>query len=162
MFQTRSKRDSADSSELSAALADWEQGDQATEVLSEVSRSRIVARAVDGTRPTALMRTVFFPLRRLALAGAMPLLLLTVMVGYLSHQGMGQAPGLEGVVAPPIFASKTDGEVIFTIANGERAHKVYLSTDPDGFGTVPTMVTRDGAFHDSLSEGPDLVFYRID
>ena len=82
--------------------------------------------------------------------------------GAIRAQDRGQAPGLEGPESPPIFASKTAGEVVFTIANGDRAHKVYLSTAPDRFDNAPALMTRDGAFRDRLSEGPDLVYYRID
>jgi len=148
------------SSELDSAISAWKRHSGGQESLSDVARSRILARAADSSRPAPSLMTLFFPLKRLVLAGVLPLFLLTALIGYLTHQGL---VGLQRPDFPPISASKThDGEVIFRIANGTRAHKVYLSTAPDRFDNAPAFTTRDGAFRDRLNGGPDLVFYRID
>ena len=147
-----------DFQDLNAAIAAWKTSARRSETLSDVVRSRIVARAGD-RKPRPAIRTLFLPFRRLALAGALPVVLLTALVGYATHQSLAPAPGL---VPPPILASKAAGEVIFTIANGNRVHNVYLSTSPDRFENSPAFTTRDGAFRDRLDGGPDLVFYRID
>lgn len=148
------------SPDLDSAISAWKNGSVQAEALSEVARIRILARAANPGRHAPPLRALFFPLRQLVLAGALPLVLLTGLIGYVTLQSLVATPGVEH---PPISASKTsDGEVIFKIANGKRVHRVYMSTSPDRFEQAPGFTTRDGAFRDRLDGGPDLVFYRID
>lgn len=147
---------------LEAAVQTWRSDEAGREVgLSGPARSRVLARAVAGSsRTSAALRPLFFPWCRLVAAGAAPLLALTLAIGYLSLGGpvSDLVPG----TAPVIGAEKRGDEVIFVIANGERAHRVYRSTSPLQFDKAPLATTRGGEFRDRIGEGPGLVFYRID
>ena len=161
----RNKRD--DLPELDRALEAWrarnssENGDNPTETLSGDARSRILRGIRDDVRSRRTpFADLFLPARRLALAGVVPALALAAALGLLVQPAM-QGSGLEAGQGR-LEATKIGGEVVFVLANGDRSHNVYRSTDPKGFGVEPAFVTEDGSFSDSLSSGPDLVFYRID
>jgi len=61
-----------------------------------------------------------------------------------------------------VRAAKNGDEVVFTIANGGRAHRVFKSSVPTNFDPSTAVTVRDGSFRDSADDGSDLVFYRID
>lgn len=142
------------------ALAAWRESGESAEHFSPAARDRILQAAFEG-RPAPLATRLPFrgaPRRfaggLLSLAAAAALLLAVVLVD------RGGAPGGSGAVR--VLASKTDGEVVFTIANGKRAHTVYKSNDPSEFGSSSRIPVRDGAFRDVVDDGSGLVFYRID
>jgi hypothetical protein len=61
-----------------------------------------------------------------------------------------------------LSAEKVDGQVVFTLANGQRDHVVYRSTDPSSFSASDAERLRSNTFAVDANEGPALVFYRID
>jgi len=60
-----------------------------------------------------------------------------------------------------IQAAKAGSEVVFTISNGKRVHRVIKSTDVERFSAA-AMTVEDGRFVDRAESGPVLVFYKID
>jgi len=70
-----------------------------------------------------------------------------------SHQPM---------TAAHLSAAKVDGQVIFTLANGNTNHIVYRSTDPQAFSKASAVKMSGNRFSDEATGGPNLVFYRID
>ena len=60
-----------------------------------------------------------------------------------------------------IQAAKAGSEVVFTISNGHRAHRIIKSTDVERLNAVAVTV-EDGRFRDLAESGPVLVFYKID
>jgi hypothetical protein len=60
-----------------------------------------------------------------------------------------------------IQAEKAGSEVVFTISNGHRAHRVIKSTDAERISAGMATV-EDGRFRDLSESGPVLVFYRVD
>jgi len=145
---------------LDEAVVRWRAAEAPREQLQRTSRARILE-SVGRTEAPRPLGPLFFPVGRLALAGALPLVVLTLMLGFLVTGGPGLAPVGEAGI-PSVQVSKDGSEVIFTIANGQTTHRVYRSGAPDRFDETPTFTTSDGAFVDRLEGGPDLVFYRID
>lgn len=127
--------------------------EQASEVLSEPARARIF----DGMRrPLGKFEALafLFPQARVAAAVAFPLVLTLALL--LSLPG-SIAPGRQ----PKIVAYKDSGNVVFTVANGHKDHRVFKSTDPTRFG-VKEVPGVGGRFSDRADNGIDLVFYRVD
>lgn len=60
-----------------------------------------------------------------------------------------------------IQAAKAGHEVVFTISNGHRAHRVIKSTDVERFGAGRVAV-EGGRFRDLAESGPVLVYYKVD
>jgi hypothetical protein len=103
--------------------------------------------------------SLFVPTRRLALAGIVPLLVLSLAMGYLL---MDPVPSLQGRdPSVRLEVSKQGGDVVFLIANGERPHRVYRSTRPN-VGAEEPYVTAQRVFRDRLDSRGDVVYYRID
>jgi hypothetical protein len=91
---------------------------------------------------------------RLALAAVLPALVLTVGLGALVVLSPDDRP-------VRIEATKVDGDVVFEIANGSRAHRVTRFSR-SGAGQAAEVVTTRGAFRDRLESGTDLVLYRVE
>jgi len=144
--------------DLDSALQEWRQSRPATASLSQPARARILRH-----RPTRIERAVplFFPARRLALATALPLLVLSLMAGYLLMPGGALETATNGNGAV-LHAVRQGDEVVFVIANGGGSHLVRKSNDPSMLADSESFVVSDGAFRDSLDSGTNLVFYRID
>ena len=143
---------------LSAALRDWRAAERSGERLSTTSRARIVESArtrAGANRPRPLV-SLFLPLRGWALAGALPVALLTLALGY----GLGPGPATGPDPAPTLRATRVGDEVVFEIANGGEPHRVYRTTGAGDPGEAVTV--SNGRFRDRLDAGGDLVFYRID
>jgi hypothetical protein len=150
--------------DLDAALREWRSGRRERSELSPAARARIL-------RYSALSRELrirperavplFFPARRLALATALPVLVLSLMVGYLLIPG-GAMQTAESGGGPVLQAVRQGDEVIFTIADGGGSHMVRKSRTPNALEDCETFVVSDGAFRDRLDSGGGLVFYRID
>lgn len=139
-----------------------------TESLSATTRSRIVRQALRPQEPSsrlAPLATLFMPTPRLAFGVAAPAILLTFGLGYWLVPEMARtaAPVPQAVraVGMTVETVKTEGEVIFIIANGHRSHRVYRSVSADNLQGMEASATSEGKFRDGL-EGPDLVFYRIE
>ena len=91
---------------------------------------------------------------RWAFVGSLPVLAIAAVLivsGERSHPTLAQ-----------LTASKVNGEVVFTLANGRTNHVVYSSTDPRFFGGAEAEPLRRNSFRVDANEGPALVFYRID
>lgn len=125
------------------------------EALSESSRATIfdAARRSFGVFESLAF---FFPRSRtIVLAVSFPLVLTLTLLFSLPHS---VTPGRHPV---KITASKDDGNVVFTVANGRSEHRVFKSTDPARFGAKEVPVVR-GRFSDRSDNGLELVFYRVD
>ena len=148
---------------LDAAVTEWRSRKPSEHGrLSGAARDAVLRSATaSDTSPKPRLVELFTPARRLALTGALPAIALAAALGILG-QPRESARVTSDDATRPMHASKMNGEVVFVIANGQRAHNVYRSTDPDQFNNDPAFVTRGGLFSDSLHTGPDLVFYRID
>ena len=122
-------------------------------VLSESARALIFD---DMRRPVGRFEALafLFPHVRVATALAFPLVL---TLGLLLSLPSSIAPGRQ----PKIAAYKDNGNVVFTVANGHKEHKVFKSTDPTRFGVKEVQQVR-GRFADSADNGIELVFYRVD
>ena len=145
-------------SELDGALAAWRAAPEASERLGAATRARIVREATRPERAAAAepLPALFPAGSRLALAAVLPALVLTVALAALV------APALTSRGSGPvrIQATKVNGEVVFEIANGSRAHRVTrFSRSSTGDAEV---VTTRGAFRDRLESGADLVLYRVE
>jgi hypothetical protein len=99
-------------------------------------------------------------MRRLLVAGALPLVLAGVLL--IGIDGGVESPLSPGEGETRVAVFKQGDRVFFNIENGERRHVVYRSTDPVHFERVSGVSVTDGAYHDGLQDQADLVFYRID
>ena len=150
--------------ELERALEQWRQQRPAGQKLSQPARARIFREAM---RPRGSRKRIeaavplFFPARRLALATALPLLLISVMTAYVLMPG-GPIDGAANGDAPILQAVRQGDEVVFTIANGGGKHLVRKSNSAKELANGETFVVSDGVFREQLDSGADLVFYRID
>ena len=79
-------------------------------------------------------------------------------IGVLLLMGRGEVVN----AAAQVRVAKHGDRVVFTIANGDRAHSVYESTDPNRFDSSGRLSTTAGSFVIRADEGADLVFYKID
>lgn len=140
---------------LRQAVEAW-RAEAPVERLSERARGRILRDVVRPDPDRSPWIPLFPPVRRLALAAAVPALVLAVLVSYGTLIGTGT----DGI-APQLLASKQGDEVVFVIANGDQSHRVSRLARPvERHGEA--MVVNDGTFRDRLSSDSRLVFYRID
>jgi len=153
----RKSRKDQDFSLLQQAVNAWREA-----APSERLSSRVRDRILDEARRPAPARTpampLFPPLRRLALAAAVPALALALLLTY----GTLPAPddsALSG--APRLLTSKQGDEVVFVISNGKQAHNVRRLARAAQLRGEP-MAVSNGTFRDRLSSDSQLVFYRID
>jgi hypothetical protein len=61
-----------------------------------------------------------------------------------------------------LSATKVDGQVVFTLANGRANHVVHRSSDPQGLDHATAVKMAGNRYTDETTGGPNLVFYRID
>ena len=91
---------------------------------------------------------------RWAFVGSLPVLAIAatlIVSGERSHPTLAQ-----------LTASKVNGEVVFTLANGRTDHVVYSSSDPSSFRGAEAEPLRSNSFRVDANDGPAVVFYRID
>ena len=93
---------------------------------------------------------------RLALLGAIPVVVLTAIIVTGGHHA-GQSEG-----SGQLTATKVDGQVVFTLANGKKTHIVSASTDPQRFDPAAGVKMTKNRYQVDATGGPNLVFYRID
>jgi hypothetical protein len=109
--------------------------------------------------PGTSLENLFVPAWKRALSAAAPLLLVALLLG-------PQFVSVQSPTAPAevtrVEATKSGGEVVFMIANGDSVHHVYKSNDINMLESVEITVVTQGAFRDRLESDSDLVFYRID
>jgi hypothetical protein len=125
------------------------------EVLSSSSRAVIFDQV---RRPLGVFESLAFLFPRsqaILIAVSVPLALTLALLFSLPHS---LAPGRQ---FERIVAAKDDGNVVFTVANGNGQHRVFASTDPARFGAkeIPAV---GGRFSDRAESGVELVFYRVD
>jgi len=157
-------RESHSTEALDQLVARWRAaggGDDSEERLSAATRARILGLASARESGLPPLGWLFFPAARFALAGALPVVLLSLALSYLGWDGMRGA-AIASHAGTTIQATVDGDRVVFVIANGSRVHRVYKSGTPNRFGEAPEFTTRDGSFVDRVHDGRDLVFYRID
>jgi hypothetical protein len=66
------------------------------------------------------------------------------------------------VASPRLSASKVNGQLVFSLANGKTNHLVYRSTDPHAFDRSTAVKMARNQYTEDATGGPTLVFYRID
>jgi hypothetical protein len=133
--------------------------------LSAAAREAVLDAAIHGQddRRFESLPALFTPTRKLAAAWALPLALAgTLFLGLPRTSGPGG--GREGASPVPttVHVSKDGDRVLFTIANGDRNHRVYRSTTPDRFDPGVAMRVTGGEFVDRLDDRHAVVFYRIE
>jgi hypothetical protein len=144
-------------STVDAAIASWRQAGRGTETLSPSSRADLFARVSAGGPELSGTATLFPPVRRWALAAGIPLVLTCGLAWLAEREGESPRPGLR------IQATKQGEDVVFTIADGRRVHRVVRSETPERFDSESAVRVRSGgSFRDDAETGADLVFYRID
>ena len=139
---------------LNDALAAWKAAER-PETLSDGTRSALFdeVRSIGSGRDAAYVPAVS-RVWRWAFLGALPLV---GMAAVLIVAG-----GQHSAHSPRLTASKVDGQVVFTLANGKTTHMVYRSTRPDGFDGASGVKMSGNRYSDEATGGPNLVFYRID
>jgi hypothetical protein len=149
---------------IDQALAEWRAAEVVPERLSGPVRERILDEIKGGgerrmryTAPASL----FFPLRRFALASAVPALVLALAAGYFLTPGPQGDPALQATTTDLQVLRQGD-EVVFVIANGKTTHMVYKSTEIRGLRTVEPVEVTNGVYRDRIDTETNLVFYRID
>ena len=163
MSQSLKKRKKGEDA-LESALAAWRAAEDGSELFSEPVRQRILDEIKGGGERRlrfSASEPLFFPLRRFALAAAVPALVLALAAGYLLAPGPGGEPVLQA--GPTHLEVLRQGdEVVFVIANGKTTHMVYKSTEIKGLRTAKPVPVTDGVFRDRIDAESSLVFYRID
>ncbi len=148
---------------LADAVADWRAAETGGETLGGPARDRILHSVADSrsARPERVVGSLFLPFGRLVLAGAAPVMLVAVLLGWVAlPRGVDPAAPAGSEAAVTVHVSKRGGDVVFVLENGGRAHRVTRSTSPENGGE--SIVVERGSFRDDLTGGADLVFYRID
>jgi hypothetical protein len=93
---------------------------------------------------------------RFVVVGAIPLVALATLLV------LGARNDLSVTKSGKLTASKVDGHVVFTLANGKKQHLVFRSTDPRSFNPAAGVRMTANRFEVDATGGPNLVFYRID
>lgn len=159
MFVRRKRKDrERDDAVLDRAIVEWQGSRSAGDILGGKSRGRIIDETLNPAHDPAAPASLFLPARRLAMAGALPVLLGVVLLLLLGHAGSYVATGR----AQHILVEKHGGEVVFWIPNGGTRHFICKSADPSRFDCDHGVNVRNGRYTDPIHDGSDLVFYRID
>ena len=108
---------------LEKAIAEWQGSRGGDESLSGHARARIVDESLDPSHDPAAPASLFLPARRLAWAGAIPVLLGLAFTLVLKHAGTS-------TFEERIMAAKKDGQVVFTVADGGKMHYVRRASTP--------------------------------
>jgi hypothetical protein len=139
------------------AIREWRGAREDDPRLQAATRTRIVEAAYEARTEASGYRPLLSRIPMRILAGAVPALAATVVILLFAER-----TGDPSVRPVSVRATKSGDEIVFTIANGRRAHKVYKSSVPNNFDPQSGVVVRDGAFRDAMDDGSGLVFYRID
>jgi len=126
--------------------------------LSAETRDRVINQALRQSTEDEALPALFTPTRRLVVAGVLPLLLAVALVIGIGPQNGSIVPS----GSTSVEVSKKGDQVLFTIANGKRVHRVVRSSEPNRFDGASGVSVTDGAYSEGLSDNQDLVFYRID
>jgi hypothetical protein len=132
----------------------------AEERLSGETRARVLSAALGHDGAGEPLPVLFTPTRRWVVGGALPVLLAaTLLIGI--GPGSGELPTTEAPPPLPRFSKQGD-QMLVSIANGGRQHRVVRSTDPRHFEPSAGVRVTDGAYAEGLGDSSDLVFFRID
>ena len=144
---------------LGVALAAWRNSGTQPR-FTDATRESILQQARHARQDAELPRlaSLFMPIAKIAYAGAVPVLLLALTLGWLG----ATVPLDSGPDAVRIEAGKVDGEAVFRIANGGRVHQVYRSTSPRANAQRELLAATDEQFSDRLGGTTGIVYYRID
>ena len=137
------------------AVVDWRR-EMPAPTLSPDAREAVLRRALDKKAFVGTFPELFMTTRRLVLAGALPLVLLGILVV------LAMLPGTPIDSEPTVMASRVGDRVVFTIGNGNKGHVVYRSTVPHSFDPETGVRVDNGEFAVPVDDGAPVVFYRID
>ena len=140
---------------LEEALGAWRRVERRTEALNAPERVVQVAWSEGNARGFGEFRPTFAPRRwfvGLAAASVMAVAAVTVLT---THDPSSDSP-------VHLAAAKIDGEVVFTIANGNRTHSVKKATHPALLERAEAVRVQNGRYSDAAQDGAAIVFYRVD
>lgn len=139
---------------LDKALKAWRESSK-EETLSGPARSALFSEVRTlGESPEGVFVPSVARAWRWAFLGSVPVVALaTVLMVAGDHHS---------VTGSRLAATKVDGQVVFTVANGKADHLLYRSTDPQSFGRTPAVKMARNRYIENATGGPALVFYRID
>lgn len=132
---------------LDDAIGAWK-AEAAPETLSDGARTRLFSQI----REVAPGRLGAW---RWVLLGAVPVVAAAALMVLSSEH-----PGARSQAT--LSVAKVDGEVVFTLHNGSRAHEVYRATDPRAIDDAKPVKMTGNQYRDEATGGPNLVFYKID
>jgi len=134
--------------------------DTRPERLGAEVRARIVTESLK-PGPAEGLAPLFVPARRLLVAGGLPLILAAAFLVVIDPDSQPALdPATHAARATRVAVSKDGGNVLFSIQNGNRAHRVYRSSEPQGEGQKVEL--SGGAYVEDLQDRDALVFYRIE
>jgi hypothetical protein len=141
---------------LDEALTAWRETSR-EETLSESARSGLFneIRSSAGSTADAFVPSVTRAWRW-AFLGSVPVVALAAVLMLAGDHGRRLVGGQR------LSASKVDGQVVFTLANGKTDHMIYRSTDPQSFDRADAVKMSRNRYTENATGGPALVFYRID
>ena len=139
---------------LDSVIAVWKAAPRPERLSDETRRSilRETLENLDGQPVATGLRSAAWRI----LAGALPVAAIGLLAVMLVDRGVEPTHPLR------VRATKAGGEVIFSIANGNRDHSVYKSSVPNRFGASAQLQVRGGSFRDTVDDDSGLVFYRIE
>jgi hypothetical protein len=150
--------------DLDRALGEWRRSGPAKGRLSQPARASVMRAALEAREHPRRIEPqipLFFPLRRMALATALPAVLLCAIAGYLLVPGAVMEPAADS--RGTIVQSMRQGdEVVFVIVNGNTPHTVRKSHNASDLSAGETLTVSRGSFRDGLESDSNIVFYRID
>jgi len=158
MFRPRRRDRHGDDSVLDRAIAEWRGESGAGSVLGDSARGRIIDESLDPTHDPAAPASLFLPARRLALAGVLPAMLGVALMLLLGHAGTYTPPS----DSVRLHVEKSAGQLVFRIEDGIGSHLVCKSNVPSRFDCGRGVVVENGRYADSVHDGSDIAFYRID
>jgi len=126
--------------------------------LPDEARAEIVRAATRPDRESPRLPQLFVPWGRWATVAA-ALLPAAILAGVLGWPTMEPPQPVE---PGTLKVSKKGDQVVFTIANGDREHRVQVSDRPDRFDRSGEVRLAGGEYVDQLEQGSSIVFYRID
>ncbi len=150
--------------DLDRALEEWRRSRPAEGRLSQPARANILRAALKASaapRRIEPRMPLFFPVGRLALATALPTVLVALIAGYLLlPAGMTDPSG--DPAGTVVQAMRQGDEVVFVITNAKSSHTVRKLNDPNSLSDGETLAVSQGSFRDRLEGDSNCVFYRID
>ena len=152
---------------LDRAIHAWQRCESSADSLSlsDDSRDAIFSEFrrlhASGEQPGA-HATLFLPAARWAWGAAVPIFVLSLLVGSVL---LTQGPFDRGELVarqPRVEVTKSGDDVVFVIQNGDRTHTISKSTEPGASGSEEIFTTTTGRFSDRLDSDAEIVYYRID